>query len=89
MITFNHNFSKSVIFKALNIARRVIREKGVEIDKGRLNRAFGLVQAKTMRPYVCTPSKCNCIDARKGYICKHRLAVTLLHYAQMIEDGKI
>lgn len=90
MITFKNDFTKSELFQALNKSRAAIRAKGVNIDKGRLNRAFGMVQAKNcIRPYKTTVRECNCQDSRNGHICKHRIALTILHYAGKIRNGTL
>lgn len=61
------------IFRAYNAMR------ALPVDRGRLNRALGVVQSKEPRPYHYTIDHCDCPDAyyRPWEKCKHRLAALL------------
>ncbi len=66
------------LMRSYQAARKVAKtgEAGIEIK--RLNKALGLAMRKNYdREYVTSTQACNCPDKR-GYICKHRLALMLV-----------
>lgn len=45
------------------------------LDSARINRALGVAQAKTPRPYVTTTATCTCPDhLYRKIVCKHIIA---------------
>ena len=67
---------KSNLFVAYNKARSAARHG--KLDLARVNRALGVAQAKSERPYNSTVNSCDCPDHRKtGKPCKHMIAKML------------
>lgn len=66
--------TKSEIFTQYNRARAAAR-KG-KLDPARVNRALGILQNSTPRPYLTTISSCNCQDHSRhpDIACKHMIA---------------
>lgn len=67
----------SKLFSVYNKAKAAARKGKLEI--GRVNRAFGILQSKAglsgiNREYHSSVSWCQCHDALRGNICKHRIA---------------
>lgn len=61
----------SRVFSAYNY----IRAKAPQSYKPRINRALGVAQLKTERPYQTTLTTCTCPDFYyRGVICKHIIA---------------
>lgn len=67
--------TKSQIFTAYNKARRAAQNG--KLDIARVNRALGLLQSRTPRPYATTVKGCDCEDSRRGHVCKHRIAAMM------------
>jgi len=63
---------KSAIFSEYNRAKAAARSG--KLDANRVNRALGILQMKSTRPYSTTISSCDCQDAQFGHVCKHRIA---------------
>ncbi len=66
--------TKSEIFTQYNKARAAARRG--KLDAKRVNRALGVAQSKTPRPYITTARTCNCPDHIKNpaIACKHMIA---------------
>ena len=73
--------SKSQIWTVYNHARAAANRG--KIDPKRLNRALGLAQSKTPRPYATTIHSCNCQDHTRHpeIACKHILEAMLIYRA--------
>lgn len=67
--------TKSQIFTQYNKARQAARLG--KLDAARVNRALGLLQSRTPRPYATTVKGCDCEDSRRGHVCKHRIAAMM------------
>jgi hypothetical protein len=64
-----------------------LRGRG-NVERGRLNRALGLVQAGAERPYRTTLKACSCDDHRhNGGVCKHMAALRIRQ--QMRKEAKV
>ena len=73
---------KSEYMGILNKARVAVRNG--KLEKGRFNRAFGLLQKndfiEVVNKYNTTLSSCDCPDSRaRKTICKHRIAMMVLY----------
>lgn len=88
--------TKSNLMKAFNAARlaNVFESK-------RLNRALGIVQRNSTKLlsdgrlditgadwHLSTAAKCDCMDAKQGHVCKHRIAKALIIKAQRLSEVK-
>ena len=67
---------RSAIFSAYNEARAAARKGIGGLEPGRVNRALGILQSKSTRPYITSLTDCNCIDRQRhpGIACKHLTA---------------
>jgi hypothetical protein len=77
----SETMTKSELFTQYNRARAAAR-KGL-LDPKRVNKALGLAQSKTVRPYLTTTRSCSCPDAARhlGQPCKHRIAAMIEYRA--------
>ena len=73
--------TKNELFTQYNRARAAAR-KGL-LDPKRVNKALGLAQSKTARPYLTTTKSCSCPDASRhpGQPCKHMIAAMIEYRA--------
>lgn len=70
------NPNKSRLFVNYNAARRLAREG--KLDMERVNKALGIAQSKTSRPYNTSWYQCDCPDAMVREItCKHQIAAAI------------
>lgn len=85
--------SRAAIFAAYNRLRAFSRAHPDRVDPRRLNRALGLLQRSTPRPYPVSLDACACMDwsckntRRRGYRgpCKHILAYYLAAQVERIK----
>lgn len=67
------NTGKSELFTNYN------KMRATAADRPRLNRALGVAQSKSKRPYNTTATGCDCPDSvYRKVICKHRLGLALV-----------
>jgi len=89
---------KSEYMGILNKARAAVRNG--KLEKGRFNRAFGLLQSNdftmTVDKYNTTLASCDCPDSKtRKTICKHRITMMVIyrsdieHYRIMVAERKI
>lgn len=68
--------TRSQLFHTYNLARSAARNG--KLEPGRTNRALGILMSKDaeqhLTKYGATVSQCHCQDARRGNVCKHRIA---------------
>lgn len=73
--------TRSEIFSVYNLARTAARRgrqpSGLVLEVRRVNRALGLLLSGRERPYATTAQSCNCPDAQRGNVCKHRVAAMM------------
>ena len=80
--------NKSQIFTAYNKARTAARKGATSsagsLEVGRVNRALGVLQMSTPRPYHTTCRECDCPDRQRhpAIICKHMAACQIEYRAQ-------